>query len=55
MCSFIIYFIISIQNLAIEVNNYKSKGKYKIECGATRTPDKCEGRIRCRGGVSILC
>jgi hypothetical protein len=31
------------------------KGNYKIECRAIRTSDKCEGGIRCRGGVSILC
>jgi hypothetical protein len=28
---------------------------YKIECRATRTSDKREGRIRCRGRVSIPC
>jgi hypothetical protein len=28
---------------------------YKVECRATQTSDKCEGRIRCYGGVSILC
>jgi hypothetical protein len=33
--------------------NHNPKGNYKIECRATRTSDKCEGRIRCRGGVSI--
>ena len=42
-----------------EVNNVKRKhnpkGNYKFECRATRTSDKCEGKIRCRGGVSIPC
>jgi hypothetical protein len=33
----------------------KTKSKYKIECRATWTPEKYEGRIRCLGGVSILC
>jgi hypothetical protein len=33
--------------------NHNPKGNYKIECRATRTSDKCEGRIRCLGGVSI--
>jgi hypothetical protein len=31
------------------------KGKYKIKFKATRTSDKCKGRIRCNGGVSIIC
>jgi hypothetical protein len=35
--------------------NHNPKGNYKIECKASRTPGKCEGRIRCHGGVSILC
>jgi hypothetical protein len=35
--------------------NHNPIGNYKIECRATQTSDKCEGRIRCRGGVSILC
>jgi hypothetical protein len=35
--------------------NHNPKGNYKIECRATRTSDKCEGRIRCREGVSIPC
>jgi hypothetical protein len=35
--------------------NHSSKGNYKIECRATRTSDKCKGKIRCLGGVSILC
>jgi hypothetical protein len=25
--------------------NHNPKGKYKIECKATRTSNKCEGRI----------
>jgi hypothetical protein len=33
--------------------NHNPKGNYKIECRAT--PDKCEGRIRCLGGMSIPC
>jgi hypothetical protein len=43
-----------IAKLTMCKRNYNAKGKYKIECRATRTPDKCEGRIRCHGGVSIL-
>jgi hypothetical protein len=35
--------------------NHNPQGNYKIECRASRTSDKCEGRIRCHGGVSILC
>jgi hypothetical protein len=35
--------------------NHDPKSKYKIQCRATQTPDKCQGRIRCLGGVSILC
>ena len=26
-----------------------------FEAELLQTPDKCEGRIRCRGGVSTLC
>jgi hypothetical protein len=29
--------------------------KYKVEFKATQTPDKSEVRIRCHGGVGILC
>jgi hypothetical protein len=39
----------------LTMRNHNLKGNYKIECRATRTSDKCEGRIRSRGGVSILC
>jgi hypothetical protein len=35
--------------------NQNQKGNYKIECRASRTSDKLEGRIRCHGGVSIFC
>jgi hypothetical protein len=44
--------VVKIQNS--EVNNvwnvnHNPKGNYKIECRASRTFDKCEGRIRCHG------
>jgi hypothetical protein len=41
--------------IACVKRNQNPKGNYKIECGATRTSDKCQGRITCRRGVSILC
>jgi hypothetical protein len=31
------------------------KAKYKIKCKATQNPDKCQGRTRSLGRVSITC
>jgi hypothetical protein len=38
--------------LEVTLLDYNPKGKYRIECRATQTPDNCEGRIRCHGGVT---
>jgi hypothetical protein len=35
--------------------NQSPKRKYKIECRTTQTTQKCQCRIRCLEGVSILC
>jgi hypothetical protein len=34
---------------------HNSESKYKAECKTTQKLDKCKSRIRCHGGVSILC
>jgi hypothetical protein len=44
-----------IKKLTMFQTQLQSKNKYKIECRTTQTSDNGEGRIRCHGGVSILC
>jgi hypothetical protein len=38
-----------------EVNNVQNLIKYKNDSRATKTPDKCKGKIKCYGELSISC